>query len=388
MKIHEYQAKALFKAYGIPIPRSALAQTPAEAAKAAHELGTSPLVVKAQIHAGGRGKGGGIRVIGTPAEAEMVASQLLGTRLVTPQTGEEGRPVETLLIEEALTIVTEVYLGITIDRSRSCPVVLASKGGGMEVEKFAAEEPHKVMIEEIDPAVGLRPFQASRICYDLNLQASAVRKISGLIFALYQLFIEKDCSLAEINPLVMTGMGDPVALDAKLNFDDNALFRHPEIIALRDISQENPLEVEASRYNLNYIKLKGNVGCMVNGAGLAMATMDLIKRAGAEPANFLDIGGGATAETVREGFKLLLADRDVQVIFINIFGGILRCDTLARGVVKAAAELVVDLPMVVRLEGTNVEKGRQILSDSGLKFTVASGLKDAAEKVVAGLSSR
>jgi succinyl-CoA synthetase beta subunit len=388
MKIHEYQAKALFKAYGIPIPRSALAQTPAEAAKAAHELGTSPLVVKAQIHAGARGKAGGIRAVGTPAEAKMVASRLLGARLVTPQTGDEGRPVERLLIEEALAITTGIYLGITIDRSKSCPVVLASPKGGMDIEKVAAEQSDKVIIEEIDPAVGLRPFQASRICYDLKVEAPAVRKISGLILALYRLFVEKDCSLAEINPLVMTDRGDPVALDAKLNFDDNALFRHPDIIALRDISQENPLEVEASRYNLNYIKLKGNVGCMVNGAGLAMATMDLIKSAGAEPADFLDVGGGATTEMVRKGFKLLLADRDVRVIFINIFGGILRCDAFARGLVEAAAELVIDLPVVVRLEGTNVEKGRQILSRSGLKFTVASGLKEAVQKVVAGLSSR
>lgn len=388
MKIHEYQAKALFKAYGIPTPRGTIAQTPEETLRAAHELGTSPLVVKAQVHAGGRGKGGGIRVVGTPAEARKVASQLLGTRLITPQTGEEGRPVETLLIEEALTITEEIYLGIVIDRSRACPVVLASSEGGMEIEKVAAEHHDKVIIEEIDPAVGLRRFQANRICYDLKVQTSMAGKMAGLILDLYRLFTEKDCSLAEINPLVVTDGGHLVALDAKLNFDDNALFRHPDIMILRDLSQENPLEVEASRYNLNYIKLKGNVGCMVNGAGLAMATMDLIKLVGAEPANFLDVGGGATAEMVREGFKLLLSDRDVRVIFINIFGGILRCDTLAQGVVGAAREFGVNMPMVVRLEGTNVEEGRRILAESGMRFTVAAGLKDAAEKVAAGLSSK
>ncbi|OPX94477.1 MAG: Succinyl-CoA ligase (ADP-forming) subunit beta [Syntrophorhabdus sp. PtaB.Bin006] len=388
MKIHEYQAKALFKAYGIPTPRGTIAQTPEETLRAARELGTSPLVVKAQIHAGGRGKGGGIRVVGAPAEAREVASQLLGTRLITPQTGEEGRPVETLLIEEALTITEEIYLGIVIDRSRERPVVLASSEGGVEIEKVAAEHRDKVIIEDIDPAVGLRPFQANRICYGLKAQTSVAGKMTGLILNLSRLFTEKDCSLAEINPLVVTDGGDLVALDAKLNFDDNALFRHPDIMNLRDLSQENPLEVEASRYNLNYIKLKGNVGCMVNGAGLAMATMDLIKLVGAEPANFLDVGGGATTEMVREGFKLLLSDRDVRVIFVNIFGGILRCDTLAQGVVRAARELEVNIPMVVRLEGTNVEEGRQILAESGLRFTVAEGLKDAAEKVAANLSSR
>ncbi|OPY67717.1 MAG: Succinyl-CoA ligase (ADP-forming) subunit beta [Syntrophorhabdus sp. PtaU1.Bin050] len=388
MKIHEYQAKALFKAYGIPTPRGTVAQTPEETLRAAYELGTSPLVVKAQVHAGGRGKGGGIRVVGAPAEAREVASQLLGTRLITPQTGEEGRPVETLLIEEALTIEEEIYLGIVIDRSRACPVVLASSEGGMEIEKVAAEHRGKVIIEDIDPAVGLRPFQANRICYDLKVQTSMVREMTGLILNLSRLFTEKDCSLAEINPLVVTDGGDLVALDAKLNFDDNALFRHPEIMTLRDLSQENPLEVEASRYNLNYIKLKGNVGCMVNGAGLAMATMDLIKLVGAEPANFLDVGGGATAEMVREGFKLLLSDRDVRVIFVNIFGGILRCDTLAQGVVEATRELGVNMPMVVRLEGTNVEEGRRILAESGLRFTVAVGLRDAAEKVAASLPSK
>lgn len=388
MKIHEFQAKTLFHDYAIPIPRGIVAKTVNDAVQAGTTLGRFPLVVKSQIHAGGRGKGGGIRVVADPAELEKAALDLLGKRLVTPQTGEEGKPVQTLLIEEALEIVRELYLGIVIDRGKACPVVLASAEGGMEIEKLAAESPEKVITEEIDPVVGLRPFQANRVFFGLNLEGTFLRKVTGLIVGLYRLFIEKDCSLVEINPLVVTRGGELVALDGKINIDDNALYRHPDMRGLRDISQENPLEVEANKYNLNYIKLRGNVGCMVNGAGLAMATMDLIKLVGAEPANFLDVGGGATTEMVREGLKILLYDPDVKVIFVNIFGGILRCDTLARGVVEAAQELAITLPMVVRLEGTNVDVGRRILAESGLTFTVAQGMKDAAEKVAQALRSQ
>jgi len=387
MKIHEYQAKALFKEYGIPIPHGNLTRTPQEAYQAATDIGASPLVLKAQIHAGGRGKGGGIKIVYSPGEAEEIASWFLGTRLITPQTGEEGKPVESLLVEELLDVKREIYLGVVIDRVKVCPTVIASAEGGMEIEKVAAEIPEKVFIEVINPAVGLRPFQANRLSFSLGLDASLARKFSGIIMNLYRLFIEKDCSLAEINPIVVTRGGEVVALDAKLNFDDNALFRHQEISSLRDTSQENPLEVEASKYNLNYIKLKGNVGCMVNGAGLAMATMDLIKLVGAEPANFLDVGGGATVEMVKQGLKILLSDADVKVVFINIFGGILRCDTLAKGVVEAAEELRINLPMVIRLEGTNVEMGRKILAESNLSFTVTQEMKDAAEKVVTALAT-
>ena len=387
MKIHEYQAKALFKEYGIPIPHGNLTRTPQEAYQAATDIGASPLVLKAQIHAGGRGKGGGIKIVYSPGEAEEIASWFLGTRLITPQTGEEGKPVESLLVEELLDVKREIYLGVVIDRVKACPTVIASAEGGMEIEKVAAEIPEKVFIEVINPAVGLRPFQANRLSFSLGLDASLARKFSGIIMNLYRLFIEKDCSLAEINPIVVTRGGEVVALDAKLNFDDNALFRHQEISSLRDTSQENPLEVEASKYNLNYIKLKGNVGCMVNGAGLAMATMDLIKLVGAEPANFLDVGGGATVEMVKQGLKILLSDADVKVVFINIFGGILRCDTLAKGVVEAAEELRINLPMVIRLEGTNVEMGRKILAESNLSFTVTQEMKDAAEKVVTALAT-
>jgi succinyl-CoA synthetase beta subunit len=380
MKIHEYQAKALFEAYGIPIPRRRVAKTTGEAFDAAQEINTFPVVLKAQIHAGGRGKGGGIKVIQRIAEVEPAASELLGRRLVTPQTGPEGKPVDAILVEEALDVKKEVYLGIVIDRSRESLVVLASAEGGMEIEQVAAKSPEKVFTEVVDPAVGLRPFQANRIAFSLGLDPSLVRKFTGIILKLYQLFNEKDCSLAEINPLVVTENGI-VALDAKLNFDDNALYRHPDIASLRDTSQEAPLELEAFQHRLNYIKLQGNVGCMVNGAGLAMATMDLIKLAGAEPANFLDVGGGATSDMVKHGVRILLSDPDVKMIFIYVFGGILRCDTMARGVIEAAKELEIKHPIVIRLEGTNVELGRKILAESGLNFTVAVGMGDAATKV-------
>ena len=381
MKIYEYQAKRLFQAYGISIPRGAIANSPQEAVKAAKAISVDPLVVKAQIHAGGRGKAGGIRIIDKPEYAGELASLLLGRRLVTPQTGPEGRPVNTLLIEEALKREKEFYIGLTIDRARARAVLLASAEGGMDIEKVAHEAPGKLLSDWIDPGVGLRPFQVSRLCYALGLDGQLIKQMAAIVTSMYRLLMEKDCSHVEINPLALTEGGKLVALDAKINFDDNALFRHPDVSALRDPSQEDPLEVEASRYNLNYIKLRGNVGCMVNGAGLAMATMDLIKLIGAEPANFLDVGGGATREMVREGLRILISDRDVKVVFINIFGGILRCDTLAKGVTEAARELDIKAPVVIRLEGTNVEIGRQILEQSGLAFSPASSMKEAAEKV-------
>jgi len=387
MKIHEYQAKALFQSYGIPIPRGHIAKTPEDTLKASQTIKKGPFVVKAQVHTGGRGKVGGISIVESPVEAEAFADEILGTRLVTGQSGEEGKPVHTLLVEEALLSKMEIYLGIVIDRTQGCPAILASVQGGIEIEEVVRENPGMVITEIIHPAIGLRPFQLGRISYGMHLDGKLIKKMGNIIQNLYRLFLDKDCSLAEINPLVVKKDGEMVALDAKLNFDDNALFRHPDIAALRDLSQENPLEIEASKYNLNYIKLKGNVGCMVNGAGLAMATMDLIKLSGAEPANFLDVGGGATTEMVREGFKLLLSDEDVKVIFINIFGGILRCDTLAKGVVEAAQELCISFPIVVRLEGTNVIEGRKILVESGLKFTVASDLGDAAAKVAAAVNA-
>jgi succinyl-CoA synthetase beta subunit len=380
MKIHEYQAKALFAAYGIPTPRGKVARTSQEALKAAQEIGTLPVVLKAQIHAGGRGKGGGIRVIQRIAEVETAASELLGRQLVTRQTGPEGKPVSVILVEEVLDVKKELYLGIAVDRSRESLVALASAEGGMDIEQVAAETPEKVLTEVVDPAVGLRPFQANRIAYFLGLDPTLARKASGIILKLYRLFIDKDCSLAEINPLVVIENG-LVALDAKLNIDDNALYRQADIASLRDTSQEAPLEVEASRHRLNYIKLQGNVGCMVNGAGLAMATMDLIKSVGAEPANFLDVGGAATSDMVKQGVRLLLCDPDVKLIFVYIFGGILRCDTVARGVIEAAKEWEIKLPVLIRLEGTNVEQGRKILADSGLSFIVAEGMGDAAKKV-------
>jgi succinyl-CoA synthetase beta subunit len=380
MKIHEYQAKALFAAYGIPTPRGKVVKTSQEAFKAAEEIGTLPVVLKAQIHAGGRGKGGGIRVIQKITEVETAASELLGRPLVTPQTGPEGKPVSIILVEEALDVKKELYVGITIDRSRECLVVLASAEGGMEIEQVAAATPDKVFTEVVNQAVGLRLFQANRIAYFLGLDPTLARKASGIILNLYRLFHDKDCSLAEINPLVVIENG-LVALDAKLNIDDNALYRQADIASLRDNSQEAPLEIEASRYRLNYIKLQGNVGCMVNGAGLAMAIMDLTKSVGAEPANFLDVGGAATSDMVKQGVRILLSDPDVKMIFVYIFGGILRCDTVARGVIEAAKEWEIKVPVVIRLEGTNVEQGRKILADSGLSFVVAQDMGDAAKKI-------
>ena len=385
MKIHEFQAKEILKGYGVPIPKGRVAETSEEARKIAEEIGAKSIVVKAQIHAGGRGKGGGVRVVRSPQEAEKAAKEILGMKLITPQTGPAGRIVQRVLIEEGVNIKEELYLGVVIDRSQASPVIMASREGGVEIEKVAAQSPEKIIKEWVHPSVGLRAFQANKIGYGLGLEPNQIGPMRSVILGLYKAFYEKDCLLAEINPLVLTKEGGLIALDAKINFDDNGLFRHKDIAALRDIYEEAFLEIEASRYNLNYIKLDGNVGCMVNGAGLAMATMDIIKVAGAEPANFLDVGGGATVEMVKNGFKILMADHNVKVVFINIFGGILRCDTLAKGVTEAVAEVKVNVPVVVRLEGTNVEEGRKILKDSGLNFTVAIGMKEGAEKVAAAL---
>ena len=385
MKVHEYQAKEILKGYGVPIPKGGVAETPEEARRIAEGIGGKAIVVKAQIHAGGRGKGGGVKIVNHPEEAEKAAKEILGMTLVTHQTGSAGRMVRKVLVEEGVEIQKEFYLGIVIDRSRAQSVVMASREGGMEIEKVAEEFPEKIGKEWVDPSAGFRPFQANKIGYELELEPAQVGKMRNVLFSLYKAFYENDCLLAEINPLVLTMSGDFVALDAKMNFDDNGLFRHKEIVALRDLNEEAPLETEASRYNLNYIKLDGNVGCMVNGAGLAMATMDIIKVAGAEPANFLDVGGGATVEMVKNGFSILMSDPGVKVVFINIFGGILRCDTLARGVLEAVSEVKVNVPVVVRLEGTNVEEGRKILHSSGLNFIVASGMKEGAEKVVEAL---
>ncbi len=385
MKIHEYQAKEILKGYGVPVPKGRMAETPEEARKIAEEIGAKTIVVKAQIHAGGRGKGGGVKVVDSPEEAERAARSILGMTLVTHQTGPGGRVVNKVLIEEGMEIKEELYLGVVIDRSKECPVIMASREGGVEIEKVAAEAPEKIIKEWVDPSSGFRPFQVNKIGYGLGLDPAQVGKMRGFLMGLYRAFVEKDCLLAEVNPLVLTRGGDFIALDAKMNFDDNGLFRHKEIVALRDLNEEAPLEVEASKYNLNYIKLDGNVGCMVNGAGLAMATMDIIKLAGAEPANFLDVGGGATVEMVKNGFKILMSDPGVKAVLINIFGGILRCDTLAKGVIEAVNEVRVNVPVVVRLEGTNVEEGRRLLNSSGLQFTVAVGMKEAAEKVVLAL---
>jgi succinyl-CoA synthetase beta subunit len=385
MKIHEYQAKEILKSYGVPVPKGRVAETPEEARRIAEEIGEKKVVVKAQIHAGGRGKGGGVRVVGHPGEAEKAAKEILGMILVTHQTGPAGRLVKKVLVEEGVEIKEELYLGVVIDRSKVCPVIMASREGGVEIEKVAAESPAKIIKEWIDPSAGFRPFQANKIGYGLELESGQVGKMRNILYSLYKAFYEKDCLLAEINPLVLTRGGDFIALDTKMNLDDNGLFRHKEIAAFRDFNEEAPLEVEASQYNLNYIKLDGNVGCMVNGAGLAMATMDIIKVTGAEPANFLDVGGGATVEMVKNGFKILMSDPAVKVVFINIFGGILRCDTLAKGVLEAVSEIKVNVPVVVRLEGTNVEEGRRILNESGLNFTVASGMQEGAQKVVEAL---
>jgi succinyl-CoA synthetase beta subunit len=386
MKVHEHQAKAILAAYGIPTPRGEIALTPEEAAAIAQRLG-GRVVVKAQIHAGGRGKGGGVKLADTPSEAAAVAAQIIGMTLITPQTGPEGRLVRKVLVEEAHDIARELYVGVTVDREKNCAVVIASEAGGVAIEEVAARSPDQILSEWIDPLLGLRPFQARRLAYALRIGPDHLPQAVAMMQGLYRTFVDKDCSLAEINPLIVTSQGHLLALDAKLDLDDNGLFRHPELQEMRDIGEENPFEVEASKYHLNYIKLDGNVGCIVNGAGLAMATMDIVKLAGAEPANFLDVGGGASAEMVENAFRILLMDAHVRAVFINVFGGILRCDVFAQGVVQAVKNVRVQLPVVVRMEGTNVEKGRELLQQSGLNFIVADGMRDAAEKLVTALHS-
>jgi succinyl-CoA synthetase beta subunit len=386
MKIHEYQAKGILRKYGVAVPRGETVATRDEAVAAAKKLfeaGASGVVVKAQIHAGGRGKGGGVKIAKSVEEAGELAGKILGMTLVTHQTGPEGRLVRRLLIEETLPIEKELYLGIVIDRAEARPVFMASAAGGMEIEQVAAENPDAILKEYIDPGMGLEAFQARKLAFKLGLGAKQINSAVQFMTSLYRAFEESDSSLVEINPFVSCSDGRLFALDAKMTFDDNSLFRHADIRELRDVTEEDPLEVEASKYNLNYIKLDGNVGCMVNGAGLAMATMDIVKYAGGMPANFLDVGGGANAEQVTHAFEILLADKSVKAVLINIFGGILRVDTLANGVVEAARKTQIQLPIVLRLEGTNVEQGREILKNSGLNFIVAQTMKDAAEKVVA-----
>jgi len=386
MKIHEYQAKAILKKFGVAVPRGEMATTREEAvaaAKALFDAGATGVVVKAQIHAGGRGKGGGVKIAKSVEEAGQLAEKMLGMTLITHQTGPEGRVVRRLLIEETLPIEKELYLGILVDRAEGKPVFMASAEGGMDIEQVAAENPQAILKEYIAPGMGLEAFQARKIAFQLGLKPQLINQAVQLLTNLYKVFEATDGSLLEINPFITTTDGRLFALDAKINFDDNAMFRHADLKELRDTTEEDPLEVEASKYNLNYIKLDGNVGCMVNGAGLAMATMDIIKYAGGMPANFLDVGGGANAEQVTHAFEILLSDKNVKAVLINIFGGILRVDTLATGVVEAANKTHIQLPIVLRLEGTNVEAGRQILKDSGLNFIVAETMKDAAEKVVA-----
>lgn len=386
MKIHEYQAKAILKKYGVAVPRGEMAETREEAERNANDLlhaGASGIVVKAQIHAGGRGKGGGVKLAKSATEAGELAAKMLGMTLITHQTGPEGRIVRRVLIEETLPIDRELYIGVLVDRGEGKPVFMASAAGGMDIEQVAAENPDAILKEYIEPGMGLEGFQARKLAFKLGLKPNLVSQAVPFLRSLYKAFEETDASLLEINPFITTKDDRLFALDAKINFDDNALFRHADLRELRDLTEEDPLEVEASKYSLNYIKLDGNVGCMVNGAGLAMATMDIIKYAGGMPANFLDVGGGANAEQVTHAFEILLSDKNVKAVLINIFGGILRVDTLANGVVEAARKTHIQLPIVLRLEGTNVEQGREILRQSGLNFTVAETMKDAAEKVVA-----
>ena len=384
MKIHEYQAKEILRQYNVAVPEGSVATSADEAERIATELG-GKVVVKAQIHAGGRGKGGGVKLATNPTEAREAASAILGMQLITHQTGPEGQKVKQVLVEKASDIEHEFYLGITLDRAQSKLVVMASREGGVEIEEVAAETPEKILRETVDPGVGLLPFQATRIAFGLGFEGKQVRQAAGFILNLYKAFIGADCSIAEINPLVTTADGQVLALDAKINFDANALFRQPNRAELRDLDEEDELEVEASKFDLNYIKLDGNIGCMVNGAGLAMATMDIIKLSGAEPANFLDVGGGASAETVENGFRILLSDPNVKAILINIFGGIVRCDRVAEGVIQARKNIEVNVPLVVRLAGTNADVAAEMLEKSDMDFSVGHGLKDAAEKFASAI---
>lgn len=382
MRIHEYQAKELLKRYGVAVPRGEAVATPEAARAVAEKLG-GRVVVKAQIHAGGRGKAGGIRLADSPQRAQELAREMLGMKLVTPQTGPQGREVRTLLIEEALPIHRELYLGILLDRAAQRPVIMASPAGGMDIEEIARRSPDLILKAHAHPALGLQPYQARKLAFALGFTGEQLAPAVRFILGLYRAFVELDASLVEVNPFVVTEDGRLYALDAKITFDDNALFRHPDYAELRDVNEEEPLEVEASRYDLNYIKLNGTIGCMVNGAGLAMATMDIIKLAGGEPANFLDVGGSATTERVENGFRILLSDPNVRAVLINIFGGIVRCDIVAEGVIQAARKVGVTVPIVVRLEGTNVERARELLAQSGLKITVAHSMSEAAELAVA-----
>jgi succinyl-CoA synthetase beta subunit len=381
VKIHEYQAKAILREFGVSVPNGEVADSASQARAIAQRLG-GKVVVKAQVHAGGRGKAGGVKLADDPAAAESAAAAILGMMLKTPQTPPEGIKVLKVLVEEASPITTELYLSITLDRDRGTHVVMASQAGGMEIEEVAASHPDKILREWTDPTLGLQPFQARNLAFGLGLTGDQWKSGVGLITNLFRAYLAKDCSLAEINPLVITADGRVMALDAKLNFDDSALYRHPEIVALRDVNEETPLEVEASKYGLNYIKLDGNVGCMVNGAGLAMATMDIIKLAGGEPANFLDVGGGASPEQIENAFRILSSDASVKAVFINVFGGILRCDRLAEGLIAAIKKLGLQMPVVVRMEGTNVDLGRKMLAESGLNFTTADDMGTGAAKVV------
>jgi succinyl-CoA synthetase beta subunit len=386
MKIHEYQAKELLRRYGVPVPRGRVARTPEASEQAAAELG-GRVVIKAQIHAGGRGKGGGVVPAADAGQARQVAARILGMRLVTPQTRPEGQLVKQVLVEAATDIEREFYLGITLDRSQYRSVVMASREGGVEIEEVASRSPEKILREVADPGFGILPFQAMRLAFGLGLEGKAAAQAARLVSGLCTVYAETDCSLAEINPLVLTRQGEVLALDAKVNLDDNALYRHPDLAELRDLDEEEPLEVEAAKHRLNYVKLDGNIGCMVNGAGLAMATMDLIKLAGGEPANFLDVGGGASAETVENGFRILLSDSQVKAILINIFGGIVRCDRVAEGVIQARRKTAVGVPVVVRLAGTNAELAARMLEQSGLNFVVGQDLSEAAMRVVAAVGS-
>ncbi|NQX57406.1 ADP-forming succinate--CoA ligase subunit beta [Paenibacillus qinlingensis] len=383
MNIHEYQGKEVLRQYGVSVPNGKVAFTVDEAVEAAKELGTSVVVVKAQIHAGGRGKAGGVKVAKSLDEVRTYASEILGKVLVTHQTGPEGKEVKRLLIEEGCDIKKEYYVGVVVDRATGSVVLMASEEGGTEIEEVAEHSPEKIFKEVVDPAIGLQSFQARRLAYAINIPNELVNKAVKFMLALYKAFVEKDASIAEINPLVVTGSGDVMALDAKLNFDSNALFRHKDIVDLRDLEEEDAKEIEASKYDLSYIALDGNIGCMVNGAGLAMATMDIIKHYGGDPANFLDVGGGATKEKVTEAFKIILSDEQVKGIFVNIFGGIMRCDVIAEGVIAAARELGLSRPLVVRLEGTNVELGKKLLNESGLNIVAADSMADGAQKIVA-----
>jgi succinyl-CoA synthetase beta subunit len=382
MKIHEYQGKAILARHGVPVPKGEVAFTAAEAGEIARRLGGAIVVVKAQIHAGGRGKGGGVKLARSADEAERIAGDMIGMTLITHQTGPDGRVVSRVLVEEGLQMTRELYLSLVLDRAAGKPVMMASAAGGMDIEEVAASTPEKIVKVYIEPGVGLVPFEARQLGFAIGLDGPQVNKFVKLTTALYDAFVATDASLVEINPLVVTAAGDLLALDAKMNFDDNALYRHPDIRDLRDLSEEDPLEVEASKFSLNYIHLDGTIGCMVNGAGLAMATMDIIKLAGGEPANFLDVGGGANAEQIRHAFKILMSDRNVKAVLINIFGGILRCDVLAQGVIAAVKELGVPVPIVIRMEGTNVEEGKRLLRESGMNFTTADSMDEAAKRVV------